>query len=212
MNYFVTGTDTAVGKTYVTALLARAFRKIGFDTVALKPACCGSREDVEILREACGSELSHEEINPYWFQAAAAPLIAARLENREVDWPTLEKWFTATRSHRQSVLVEGAGGWLVPVAPGKTVADLAVLFNLPVLVVVSNRLGCLNHTLLTVESIRARGLTCAGLALNNLTWENDNDIAASTNKDMLQEICDAPILYEIHPGQDKIEMGVELAE
>lgn len=206
MNYFVTGTDTAVGKTYVTALLARAFRKIGFDTVALKPACCGSREDVEILQGACDNALSPDEINPYWFLTPAAPLVAARLENREMDLAKLEKWFQRLRTQHRSLLVEGAGGWLVPLAPEKTVADLAVLFNLPVLVVVANRLGCLNHTLLTVESIRARGLTCAGLALNNMT-ESD-DVAAQTNKAMLQEACDVPILYEIRPGQDVLELDV----
>ncbi len=202
MNYFVTGTDTSVGKTYVTALLARSLRQTGLDTVALKPACCGSREDVEILGKACDDVLLPDEINPWWFQAPAAPLVAARLENREIDFAALETWFLKLRGQYRSLLIEGAGGWLVPLAPGKSVADLAVLFNLPVLVVVANRLGCLNHTLLTVESIRAHGLQCAGLVLNTLS--DEQSVATETNKRMLEECCEAPVLWEIAPGQDRV--------
>lgn len=206
MNYFVTGTDTGVGKTFVTALLTRALRRAGFDTVALKPMCCGPRDDVEILQEAAGNELSADEINPLWFEAPAAPLVAARKENRAVDLAVLQTWFQKHREERRSLLVEGAGGWLVPVAEGKTVADLAKLFGLPVLVVVSNKLGCLNHTLLTVESIRSRGLECAGLVLNTTT--DEQSVAVETNKRILQEFCDLPILFEIRPGQSRIELAV----
>lgn len=203
MNYFITGTDTGVGKTYFTALLTRALRRRGFDTLALKPLCCGDRDDVFALREAVGHEVSDEVINPFWFSAPAAPLVAARQEEREVDVPALKAWFSAQRSQRRSLLVEGAGGWLVPLISKLTVADLAKEFQLPVLIVVANRLGCLNHTLLTVESIRARGLTCAGLVLNSLSAENS--IAAATNRAILEEICDVPIRAELAPGQTEID-------
>lgn len=206
MNYFITGTDTGVGKTFFTALLARAARRAGFDTVALKPLCCGSREDVDLLGAATGGELSPDDINPLWFEAPAAPLVAARLENRPVDLEMLAAWFRRHQARRRSLLVEGAGGWLVPLAPGKTVADLAALFDLPVLVVVANRLGCLNHTLLTVENIRARGLTCAGLVLN--TPDDADSVATGTNRAILAEFCDVPILFDLKPGQARIDLAV----
>ncbi len=206
MNFFVTGTDTDVGKTYVTAMLTRSLRRAGFDTVAVKPICCGPRDDVEILCDASGNELTPNETNPVWLSTPAAPLLAAQLENRPVDFVGLGAWYESIRASRQSLLVEGAGGWLVPVTADKTVADLAVAFALPVLVVVANRLGCLNHTLLTVESIRSRGLVCGGLVLNTLT--EDQSVVTETNRRILQQTCDVPILFEVGPGQAEIELQV----
>jgi dethiobiotin synthetase len=203
---FVTGTDTGVGKTYVTALLTRALRRAGLDTVALKPLCCGPREDVTALCAAMDNELPADAVNPCWLQAPAAPLVAARDEGVTVDLAALEAWFAPYRDPRRSVLVEGAGGWLVPMADGRTMADLAVTFGLPVLVVIANKLGCLNHTLLTVESIRARGLACAGLILN--TPVADASRAAATNAAVLREFCDVPILFEIAAGQRDLELAV----
>jgi dethiobiotin synthetase len=206
MNYFITGTDTAVGKTYVASLLTRALRRAGFDTVALKPICCGSRDDVEALCAASDNELSVETSNPFWFQTPAAPLVAARLENRDLDLQALAAWFERHRNRRRSLLVEGAGGWLVPLTPQAMVADLAALFGLPVLLVVANRLGCLNHTFLTVESIRARGLDCRGIVLNTLP--GNLSAATETNKRTMEEICDVPILFDIGPDQRRIELAV----
>jgi dethiobiotin synthetase len=203
---FVTGTDTGVGKTYVTALLTRALRAAGLDTVALKPICCGPRDDVDALCAASEHELTADETNPVWLAAPAAPLVAARQEKTQVDLGALDRWFTAIQAVRNSLLVEGVGGWAVPVAPGQTSADLAEMFGLPVLVVVANKLGCLNHTLLTLESIRARGLPCAGLILNSLTA--DDSVAAQTNRVILREFCEAPILFEVAPGQTSIALGV----
>lgn len=206
MRAFITGTDTGVGKTFVTALLARALRRAGLDTVALKPLCSGDRSDVDILRSACGEELERDEINPLWFQTPVAPLLAARLERRSVSVPALAAWFTAVSHGRQSVLVEGAGGWLVPVAEKFLVADLAAALGLPVLVVVANRLGCINHTLLTIESIRSRGLECRGLILNSLPSEADDSLAG--NRALLEEFTNVPILFEITPDQEEIELAL----
>lgn len=206
MNFFITGSDTGVGKTYFTALLTQAARRAGLGTVALKPFCCGSHQDVEILSEAAENELRMEEINPVYFDLPTAPLAAARAENRMVDLMMVGEWFRKIRQEQESVLVEGAGGWLVPLTPTETVADLAVMLDLPVLVVVANKLGCLNHTLLTVESIRAHGLTCAGLVLNTLSSEQTP--ATQTNKTLLEDCCDAPVLFELQPGQDHVSLGV----
>ncbi len=206
MNYFVTGTDTAVGKTFVTALLTRSLREAGLDTIAVKPVCCGSRDDVDALCAASDGEISVDLANPVWLQTPAAPLVAARRENREIDLAELAAWLRRLRAHHRSILIEGAGGWRVPLTGDRTMADLAQEFALPVLLVVANRLGCLNHTLLTVESIRARGLACAGLALNTMSPEPS--AATETNRRILTEFCDVPILYDIGPGQTGIELAV----
>ncbi len=206
MNYFVTGTDTAVGKTYVVALLTRALRRAGLDTVALKPICCGSRDDVEALCDASDNELSADATNPIWLGAPVAPLVAARLENRELDIEELESWFRHHRGRRRSLLVEGVGGWLTPVTAKLTAADVAGVLKLPVLLVVANRLGCLNHTLLTLASIRAHGQECRGLILNSLPGVAG--VATETNKRALEEICDIPILFEIATDQRSIELAV----
>jgi dethiobiotin synthetase len=203
---FITGTDTAVGKTYATALLTRALRRAGLDTVALKPVCCGDRDDAEILRDAVDDELSLEEVNPFWLKTPVAPLVASRLENIPLPVDLLLEKFHAVTKSRQSYLIEGAGGWLVPLADGLTMADFAIQLALPVIVVVANRLGCINHTLLTLESIRASGLTCSGLILNTLTSTNDD--ATRTNREMLVESAGVPILLEISPGQTAADLAI----
>ena len=200
MNLFLTGTDTGVGKTFTTALLTRALRQAGHGTLALKPICSGERSDVEILRDASGQILSLDETNPVWLQAPAAPLVAARLENRTLSLDVFVEWFASLSAKHPSLLVEGAGGWLVPVTDTETLADLAVRLALPVIPVVANRLGCINHTLLTLESIRARGLACPGIILNYLSPPADP--AEHTNAQILSR--HTQILLEIHPGQTQI--------
>jgi dethiobiotin synthetase len=200
MNLFITGTDTNAGKTFVTALLTSALRGRGFETIALKPLCSGERSDVEILQAASDHRLSLDETNPVWLREPAAPLVAARLENRTISLDPLVAWFRALSKKYPSLLVEGAGGWLVPITSTETIADFAARLSLPVVVVVANRLGCINHTLLTLESIRARGLHCPGIVLN--TFSTSDDIATRTNRDILEQ--NTPILLEVHPGQTEI--------
>lgn len=206
MKAFITGTDTGVGKTFATALLTRALRRAGFDTIALKPVCCGVRDDVETLSAAADEELSFDDINPVWLKTPVAPLVAARLENISISMQELKAWFQRISSRRRSVIVEGAGGWLVPITKTTTVADMASAFGIPVIVVVANRLGCINHTLLTLESIKARGLKCDGLILN--TIHPIANEAMRTNRDMLAELSGVPILFEIAHGQENIELAV----
>ena len=200
MNLFITGTDTNAGKTFVTALLTRALRARGFETIALKPLCSGERSDVEILQAASDHHLSLDETNPVWLREPAAPLVAARLENRSISLDALVDWFRHLSLKHPSLIVEGAGGWLVPITPTETIADLAARLALPVVLVVANRLGCINHTLLTLESIRARGLQCPGIILNTLS--TTEDIAMRTNREILEQ--NTPILLEVHPGQTEI--------
>jgi len=207
MNFFVTGTDTNAGKTFVTALLTRSLRKAGFDSVAMKPISCGEPEDSRTLREAAGNELSMEEVTPMAYSAPLAPIEAARLEGRTFDPVDVMTTFSRLHATHRSLLVEGVGGWLVPLATDYSTADLAKAMGLPILLVVRNRLGTLNHTLLTLESIKAHGLTCAGIVLNNHP-DDTGDVAREGNRRLLVELAGVPVLFEIMPGQTEVELAV----
>ncbi len=205
MRAFIAGTDTGVGKTYFTSLLAKALRSSGLDTVALKPICCGDREDATALRLACEGELSLDDVNPIWLPDPLAPLQSARLHHRVITYEELVGWFQRVSSGRQSMLVEGVGGWAVPVAPGLSMADLATGFGLPVVIVVPNRLGCLNHCLLTVAAIRASGLSILGLVLNS---SFSDDPSTSSNRELLEELTGLRVLFELARGQTGLVLDV----
>ncbi len=207
MNFFITGTDTDAGKTFVTALLTRSLRRAGFDTVAMKPISCGEPGDTSTVRAAADNELSSDEVTPVSYKAPLAPIEAARLEGRTFDPAEVLTVFRDLRSSHISLLVEGVGGWLVPLAPGYSSADLAKAMSLPVLLVVRNRLGAINHTLLTLESIKSHGLTCGGIVLNNHPAD-DGDAAREGNRRMLQELTDVPILFEISSGQTELDLRI----
>jgi len=199
MNYFVTGTDTDCGKTYITALLVRAARTARVDAVGAKPFCCGPRTDVEILAQASDHVETLDAINPVWLKTPAAPRACEMLGEPAADVP---RALTAVRdlaARHAQVFCEGAGGWLVPVAKDCTVADFAADLGWPVIVVVRNKLGALNHTLLTLESVRRRGLPLAGIILNDVDGQTDE--ATRTNRAILEESCACPILAEIARGQ-----------
>lgn len=202
---FITGTDTDVGKTFVSALLVRALRAAGIDAVGMKPICCGDRIDAELLHEASEGAAELGEINPVWLRTPAAPYTAAMVEERTIDLALIRESFAKLRARHEVVIVEGAGGWLVPITADFFVADLAVEFALPVVVVAANKLGALNHTLLTVDSIAARGATCAGVIFNN-TSDAAPDTATATNAGVLESILKVPMLAEIAHGQRTLQV------
>ena len=204
MNLFLTGTDTNVGKSYIAALLVRALRAAGRDCVGLKPICCGGREDATLLHEAAEGAITLNDVNPVWLRTPAAPYTASLIENRAIDMALIRESFSRARSIHESLIVEGAGGWLVPITRDYFVADLAAEFGLPVAIVVANRLGALNHALLTVAAVRARGLECAGIILNHPTAEED--IATTTNRGILEEFAGVPILADVAYGQRGIKL------
>ncbi|MFN0126206.1 MAG: dethiobiotin synthase [Verrucomicrobiales bacterium] len=208
MSFFVTGTDTGVGKTHVTAMLLRGWKGAGGVALGYKPLACGDRLDAERLREAgADPELSLDAINPVYFRMAASPMAAGLIENREADLAAVWAGFEALRERAETVFVEGVGGWLVPVTAAHSMADVAVALGLPVIVVVNNRLGALNHTLLTVESIRARGLPCVGLILNQVA--ETRDAASISNRLLLERLLpEAPVLAEVMYGEERLEQGV----
>jgi dethiobiotin synthetase len=206
MNFFLTGTDTNVGKTFVAALLIRSLRAAGLDTVGLKPICCGDRDDAERLHEASDRAISLDDINPVWFRAPVSPYTASIIENRQVDLDQVWERFQKIRAAHRSLIVEGVGGWLVPIRRDYFVSDLAAEMNLPVVVVARNYLGALNHTLLTVENIRARGLQCAGVILNHT--DDVEDAATTTNPSVLEDIMNVPILFQIQKDQSELKLSV----
>ncbi len=199
MSFFITGTDTGVGKTYVTRLILEALRAEGRDVVGYKPVACGDREDAVILSAASGG-VALEEINPVYFQTPVAPYVAGLLENRPLDPTVLVAGYHHLAAKHASVLVEGAGGWEVPLAVNFRVSDLALQLGLPVILVAGNKLGALNHILLTVQAIRAKGLTCAGIYLNQL--EDEMDTAMITNKGVVEDLTGVPLLDHLIYGQD----------
>jgi dethiobiotin synthetase len=173
MHHFITGTDTGAGKTYITRLLLEGLKREGIAAVGFKPFCSGDRDDAVQLLRASAPGFTLEEINPLWFKTPAAPLAASMIEGRPVDLDFVRACYEKLRSRAEVVLVEGVGGWEVPLTAPATCADFAQSLGLPVLVVVNNRLGALNHTLLTVDNIRARGMTCTGIVLNHVADERD---------------------------------------
>lgn len=206
MNYFVTGTDTGVGKTFVTALLTRSLRASGLDTVALKPISCGGLEDVNILREAADDSLNADVICPVQLPLPAAPYANTLIGESPADIEKIKETYQHVRRQHRSILVEGVGGWLVPIHKDYCVRDLAKEIDLPVVVVAANRLGVINHTLLTVESIHASGLTCAGVILNQTIAHAE--LVANSNRAILKELLDVPIILDVAHGETELGLAI----
>lgn len=189
---FITGTDTGVGKTYFTALLTRMLRAQGIPAVALKPVASGDRADALILREAMGGALPVPQINPIHFAAPLAPHAAGMLENRPFPWDQLRShWREISESHPGPFLIEGVGGWRVPLDSSRTVRDWAQELGLPVVVICRATLGTLNHTLLTLDSVRQTALRIPGLVMNFGAAPADE--AARTNPGILEAWSNLPL-------------------
>ena len=171
MNYFITGTDTGVGKTLISCALLHGFAAQGKRVVGMKPVAAGcaddsQHEDVRQLRAASNVLASGGQINPYCFAQAVAPHLAARFVGIRINFARIVESFSELNAQADVVIVEGVGGFRVPLNDEQDSADLAVQLGLPVILVVGMRLGCLNHALLTAETIAARGLTLAGWVAN----------------------------------------------
>lgn len=203
MHYFITGTDTDAGKTYVTCLLIEALRLAGHNAVGYKPFACGDRRDPLAIQQASGGVLTVEEINPVFLKVPASPFAAALLENTVINTEIARQGFYNLTAKHSHVIVEGAGGWEVPLAGKETMADFAAALGLPIIVIVNNKLGCLNHTLLTVKNIQSRGLTCAGVILNYA--HDERDAASISNRMVLQNYLDVPVLAEVMHGETEID-------
>ena len=174
--FFITGTDTGVGKTRTTCALLHAATQLGYSTVGMKPVVAGferqgeiwQNDDVEALIAAASVKADRRLINPYALRNAIAPHIAAEQQGVALRIPPVRAAFDALAEQADVVLVEGVGGFVVPLDGQHDMADMALALDLPVILVVGMRLGCLNHALLTAEAIHRRGLTLAGWVANNL--------------------------------------------
>jgi dethiobiotin synthetase len=199
---FVTGTDTGVGKTEVAAGLLRAFAARGFATVGMKPVAAGCRRqgrvlvnaDVTALQSAGNVRAPRGLVNPYAFRPPIAPHIAAEAVGVEIDLRTILAGYRALATRADVVVVEGVGGFVVPLAPRLDTAELARRLRLPVVLVVGMRLGCLNHALLTAEAVRARGLVLAGWVANRVA---PSMRAYRSNVRALEDGLGAPLLGEV---------------
>lgn len=158
MSLFITGTDTGVGKTHIAARVLHLLRASGTRCAGMKPICCGDRRDAERLLAAGSDGLTINDVNPVWLKTLAAPLVCSLMEKAPIDVEKILTAFQSLQRRVEHVIVEGTGGWLVPIRPDYFVSDLAAAMKLPVLVVAQNRLGCLNHAALTVRSVAAHEL------------------------------------------------------
>lgn len=198
---FITGTDTGVGKTIVTAAIAVRLREQGVDLGVMKPVSSGCvrrreglvSEDAEFLAKAADVPGPLEDISPIRLAEPLAPTVAAARARVELDLePMWAAWRRLRRAH-DVMLVEGIGGLLCPVTPRQSVADLAKTFGLPLLVVARSGLGAINHTALTVEVARARGLRVAGIVINRYHHETV-DLAEMTNPDEIRRVTGVDVL------------------
>lgn len=183
--YFVAGTDTGVGKTFASCVLLKAAEKKSLKTLALKPVSAGcdlvelpngktqwQNEDALALMANMSVKLPYAQVNPIALEVPASPHIAAALESKVVRADRVVGYCRgALMTPADFVLIEGAGGWRVPISPSETMADIAKQLGLKVILVVALRLGCLNHALLTVEAIRKDGLEIAGWVGNRVNHE-----------------------------------------
>jgi len=197
--FFITGTDTGVGKTRVSTALLAACNARSLSTAAMKPVATGCANTVQGLRnddalalqQHVSLPLTYEQINPYAFAPAIAPHLAAAQSGQTIDLDRIKHAFGVLAVRADVVIVEGVGGWLVPLNRDATIADLAQMIGLPVILVVAVRLGCLNHALLTAESIEQSDLPFAGWVANVI----DPDMqCADENIAALRERIAAPWL------------------
>lgn len=200
---FITGTDTGVGKTLVACALAAGLKNAGYKVGVLKPAETGcERSDGKLmpqdalgLKEASGCEVPLETICPYPLCEPLAPSVAAERQGLRIDIDRLHSLYEEIASAHDLVIVEGAGGLLVPILPSYTYADLARVLKLPLIVVAANRLGVINHLLLTLEHAACRGLRVLGYVLTQVGPELS--LAAETNREVLESLTAVPCLAEL---------------
>lgn len=201
--FFITGTDTGVGKTFVTAGIAAVLKEKGVDVGVMKPVETGCAEkggelepqDALYLKNAAGVSDELDLINPYRFKAPIAPAAAAVLEGKTIDLSKIKKSYEALSSKHQLMFVEGAGGILVPLNEKETIADLVKVLQLPLIVIAESRLGTINHTLLTVKYAQSIGIVVAGIILNHVSLSPGESLSA--NRAEIQRFANLPVVGEM---------------
>ncbi|GAB4392336.1 MAG: dethiobiotin synthase [Gammaproteobacteria bacterium] len=211
---FITGTDTEIGKTFVSQQLLSFFKQKGLSTVALKPVSAGCQltpagwrnEDALALQQAATCLLPYEQVNPIALRIPVSPHLAAKAENTNVTAEDLYRLsLPVLHQEVDVIIIEGAGGWFAPINEYQTLADYVKLLRCPVLLVVGMKLGCLNHTLLTVNAIRQQGIKLIGWVANCVTSDM---LMLEENIKTLEQKQFAPLLatipYIIQPSQQPV--------
>lgn len=212
MKFFITGSGTDVGKTYLSCLVLDHWIRISdlSKVGAYKPISCGDRHDAELLANILKEQepsLNAEQISPWCYKSALAPMAASLIEGWQVKREEIYALYQKLAQDYTQLLVEGAGGWQVPVTQDYRVSDIAKDLALPVIVVVNNRLGALNETILTVEAIEAQGLECRALVLNHP--EEERDAASISNRSILETTF--PHVSVVELMHDETQLPEEVA-
>lgn len=205
---FITGTDTDVGKTYVAALIAKQLHKQGVNVGVYKPAASGCTdigdnmlfsEDADALWNAAGQPATVNHVCPQMFRAPLAPHLSARAEGKEIHRELLVQGIEYWQENSDFIIVEGAGGLMSPISDDDFVADLAYEFGFPLVVVVANKLGCINHTLQTLVTAAAYedGISIAGIILNQVIPPTPDDQSLDSNPAEIERVCIPPVLATV---------------
>ncbi len=213
--YFVTGTDTGVGKTVVTLAVMELFKRRGFEVAGMKPVASGCEpgdaglrnSDAVVIMQACSNGLPYSKVNPYAFEPAIAPHIAAARSGESIRVAKIVSLCRGLEEAAERVVVEGVGGWEVPLDSDTLLSELACRLELPVILVVGLRLGCINHALLTASAIKSTGLEFGGWVANQLQPRVE---AMDEIINTLRARIDAPLLGVL-PWCEEVEPG-EMAE
>jgi len=202
---FLTGTDTEVGKTHVACALLNAIIKQNIKAVGMKPVASGAdherlqNDDAIKLMQASSIQLSYDLINPYCFKTPTSPHIAASLEQQNINLDKIVDSYKVIEQQAEFIVVEGVGGWLAPLNDKETVESMAIALQLPVVLVVGMRLGCLNHSLLSAERIQQSGLKLAGWVAN---CTDENMAFLEENINTLTERINAPLIGQLNYAEN----------
>ena len=206
---FVTGTDTEVGKTYISALIAKQLHTQGVNVGVYKPAASGCidnadgslySEDADTLWNAAGKPATVNHVCPQMFQAPIAPHLSAKAEGKEINRELLIRGVEYWQQNSDFIIVEGAGGLMSPISDQDFVADLAYQFGFPLIIVVANKLGCINQTLQTLITAASYedGIPIAGIILNNVTPADSEDLSLALNPTEIERVCIPPVLATVN--------------
>ncbi|HAL45453.1 MAG: dethiobiotin synthase [Planctomycetes bacterium GWF2_42_9] len=210
---FITATDTGAGKTLISGVVAKLISQQGKKVGVFKPIATGCRtvkgklisEDAEFLKYCCNSELALDVITPIRYKIPAAPLACEKAEKKKVNLSTLFNAYEQICRNSDFVVVEGIGGVKVPITSDFDVLDLAKALKLPVIIVAKAKLGTINHTLLTIEAVRRKGLLLAGIIINGYD-EKTVDFAEKTNAEFIKKLGKTKILAVV-PDDKKTNMA-----
>ncbi|MBN4078686.1 dethiobiotin synthase [Gammaproteobacteria bacterium AH-315-C21] len=214
--FFITGTDTEIGKTTISLGLIAALQNANHTVSTMKPIASGCEmingelrnDDALKLIKACHQNLHYKDVNPYAFEPPIAPHIAAEQAGININIPTICKLADTHKANSDYCIIEGVGGWQVPLNETETVEDLALALNLPVILVVGLRLGCINHALLTTKAIQDSGLILAGWVANHCHMNSENaDEMIETLKQRINTPCLATVNY-----MEQIEKTLDIAK